>query len=324
MVEVKINFVGRGNWSEIKFEINNVIYEILYDIGFSIKKIHYETEGLPQLFTPENVINNNPLVNLKKSKNSKTVRVLIISHWDLDHYSVIQELTDEELNFFDKVYAPEAHTSKTSHDIIRWMDDILGSRLNLVKQGPRVDGGVQIINEKSFSFSSFNSLFKVGLYKTTYSQSKNNGGLIFTMHVGKTLLVFSGDHHYLSLKRCFEHEDLTSIRDVVIIVPHHGGLAGSLNDFLDLMKENKIKVTWYLSSGIDHEFLKEISYERTLTELKNHHPRKSVIEGIGDYLFRTLDIKKVTSLNVQGRNIKIEVNEKGEIKNLILPLNIFS
>lgn len=324
MVEVKINFVGRGNWSEIKFEKNNVTYEILYDIGFSIKKIQYETDGLSQLFTPENIINNSPLINFKQSKNARTVRVLIISHWDLDHYSVLQELTDGELGLFDKVYAPEAHTSKTSHEIINWMHNILGSRLKLVKQGPRVDGGVQIIKEKSLSFNSVSSPFQIGLYKTTYSQSKNNGGLIFTMHVGKTLLMFSGDHHYLSLRRCFDYEDLTSIKEVAIIVPHHGGLAGSLNDFLDLMKENKIKVTWYLSSGIDHEFLKEISYERTLVELKNHHPRKSVIEGIGNYLFRTLDIKKVTSLNVQGKNIKIEVDKKGEVKNLILPLNIFS
>lgn len=324
MLEVKINFVGRGNWSEIKFQSDGITYEILYDIGFSVKNIRYRKNGVTALFTPENVINNRPLVNYKANKSAETVRVLIISHWDLDHYSVLQDLTDRELDLFDKVYAPEAHTSKTSEEVIKWMSKLLGNRFCLIKQGLRKEGGVHILKEHSIFPHSKQNVIKVELYKTTYSQSRNNGGLILTIKIDTLLLIFSGDHHYLSLKRCLEHEDLTSIKKIATVIPHHGGLAGSLNEFLNDIRLNQIKMTWYLSAGVDHESLSEIIYENEETILKKWHPRKSVIDSIRAPVIRTLNVKSNTTLNEQGKHLSIKVNERGEIENLDLPLNILT
>lgn len=322
MLEAKINFVGRGNWSEIKFTLNQITYEILYDIGFSIKNIHYKIDRGSVLFTPDDVFANNPLVDLKTKKPSETIRILIISHWDLDHYSVLQELTNEELKSFDKVYAPEAHTSKTSELVIEWVSKTLGDKFEIIQQGTRQDGGVHILKGPWTLFDSHHSHFKADLYKTTYSKIKNNGGLLLTIRVGPTLLIFSGDHHYLSLKRCLEYEDMTQIKEIAIVIPHHGGLAGSLNDFLEVIQSNQIQLTWYLSSGLDHESLKKIMYENDSIELKNNHPRQSIIREIGNPTARTLDVKDFTVLNIQGRNLKISVSRKGELKNSDLALNI--
>lgn len=134
--------------------------------------------------------------------------------------------------------------------------------------------------------------------------------------------MFSGDHHYLSLKRCLEYIDLNSISQIALVVPHHGGLAGSLNDFLSELKISQIKSVWYLSAGIDHEHLVDISYENDMTSLKNHHPRKSVVDSINVPILRILDIKENTYLRTEGKHIDIKVNEKGEIENFKLTLNI--
>lgn len=79
---------------------------------------------------------------------------------------------------------------------------------------------------------------------------------------------------------------------------------------------------WYLSAGIDHEHLVDISYENEMTFLKNHHPRKSVVDSINVPILRTLDIKEKTYLRTEGKHIDIRVNEEGEIENFKLTLNI--
>ncbi len=269
-------------------------------------------------------MNNNSLVNFKANKSKNTVRILIISHWDLDHYSVIQSLTNEELDLFDKVLAPEAHTSKTSHLIVQWMSEVLKERFHLIKQSPRVEGGVHILKELTFFPDLRNDQIHVDLYKTSYSQSRNNGGLILTIKVANTLFIFSGDHHYLSLKRCLEYINLESIEEMAVVVPHHGGLAGSLDNFLKEIRLNQIYMNWYLSAGIDHESLCEIFYEGEKITLNKWHPRKSVLASIGFPILRTLDIKSNTILNDQGKHLSIRVNENGEIENSNLMLNILT
>lgn len=323
MIQARVNFVGRGNWSEIKFKLNGETFEILYDFGFSISNIHYSREdGSLALYTPEHIFRNDPLVNVRETKKQNSIRILIISHWDLDHYSVLQTLTNEELYSFDRVFAPYAHTSKTSEEVVGWLSDVLRDKFSRVKQGNRQEGGVHIL-EESFPYPNLETnLIELKLFKTTYSQSKNNGGLIFTIKIANTLLMFSGDHHYLSLKRCLEYIDLNSISQIALVVPHHGGLAGSLKDFLSELKISQIKSVWYLSAGIDHEHLVDISYENDMTSLKNHHPRKSVVDSINVPILRTLDIKENTYLRTEGKHIDIRVNEEGEIENFKLTLNI--
>ncbi|WP_034818317.1 hypothetical protein [Exiguobacterium alkaliphilum] len=268
------------------------------------------------------MIGNEPLVNYKANKSSETKRLLIISHWDLDHYSVIQSFADEELDLFDKVVVPEAHTSKTSVEVIKWMSKILGDKLCCIKQSPRAAGGVHIIKEPPLFPDLSSSKINVGLYKTSYSQSRNNGGLILIIKIANTLLMFSGDHHYLSLKRCLEYINLESIEEMAVVVPHHGGLAGSLDDFLNEIRLNQINTTWYLSAGVDHESLCKILYEGEEITLNKWHPRKSVMDSIRLPVLKTLDVKSNTYLSEEGRHLKIRVNQDGEIKNSKLSLNI--
>lgn len=171
MIQARVNFVGRGNWSEIKFKLNGETFEILYDFGFSISNIRYSREdGSLDLYTPDHIFRNDPLVNVRETKKQNTIRILIISHWDLDHYSILQTLTNEELYSFDRVFAPCAHTSKTSEEVVGWLSDVLGDKFSRVKQGSRQEGGVQIL-EESFSYPNLETdLIELKLFKTTYSQ----------------------------------------------------------------------------------------------------------------------------------------------------------
>lgn len=118
-ISIVVNDVGQANWNEIR--INNQV-EIVYDIGAPIKASRSKIMKL--LAYCENYSQSKPL--------------LIISHWDLDHYHCLICINDNDLSMFCGVIFPNMVKSLTSQRVAWKLIRSLGrNHVSCVNNPPR-------------------------------------------------------------------------------------------------------------------------------------------------------------------------------------------
>ena len=216
---VRVNNVGQGNWNE--YHIGNRI-PLVYDLGTNMNASNADIRALIDKIFP----------NYKASPKKP---LLVISHWDLDHYKCLLELQMTELILFEcfvvKEILPTA-TAKKAYDRI--------------KSIPRVKI-LAISSPTSHTSSEIVQLIekenKVSLYHGI-GNNRNTTGIIVNVSNKNALTILSGDCAWYQINHLLREEAITKKKRCCnIVVPHHGsGKDISFKGFV-------VPYTWTYSSA---------------------------------------------------------------------------
>lgn len=203
-ISVIIRKVGQANWNEINFDDK---VKIVYDAGAPFNASRADVAAI---------------IGNRSSLYSTTKPILILSHWDKDHYHSLIGMTDSELkNNFSAFICRDYVPNKTSRILFDRIRNAVGP-LNTfcISADPRI-----AIGGPTF-FRPFTSIAnQVVLYNSQYHKNRNISGLLLTVKSNNGSVILTGDAHYSQISR----DVLPSLNyrhSHNLVVPHHGGKAG--------------------------------------------------------------------------------------------------
>ncbi|AGX06474.1 hypothetical protein B14911_03404 [Bacillus sp. NRRL B-14911] len=233
-LKIIIRNVGQANWNEV---YSNGSCKIIYDIGCSI---YYDVNVV------KNLINNTPLNHHP---------VLIISHWDIDHYLALVKFPKLDFNKFRNIIVPYRLPNKTSEKVLKLFPQ------NKVIRIPECSK--KLIGRK-ISSKLIKSTDNLALFRGERSSDRNKSGLSLAV-IGKyQSVILPADHTYYQVFRNM-YTELPENIPLNLVTPHHGGKAGSITRALkDLMIMPGASITSTGKNNYGHPF------EETKSQLDNH------------------------------------------------------
>ncbi len=203
-VTVTIRNVGQGSWNEISC---NDEVKIVYDAGAPMHASMSEVRGI--------IGNRNVLYSNKP--------ILILSHWDKDHYHSLLGMSDTELqDNFSAFICRDRIPNITSRILFGRLRNAVGASntytINADMRSAR--GGPTFLR----NITPINGQFV--LYNSQYHKDRNISGLLLTVKSANNSIVLPGDAHYEQISRDilphlnYEHKHY-------LVVPLHGGKAGA-------------------------------------------------------------------------------------------------
>lgn len=204
-IAVNARNVGQGNWNEVLFDDN---IKISFDCGAPLHASKSEVR----------TILGNRLTIYPGTKP-----LLILSHWDKDHYHCLVGMTDEELkNSFSAVICLDRIPNLTSRILFGRLQQTLGyANTYTLSAYPREDGDRQC---NIFPITPIDS--QVVIYNAQHHKNRNLSGLSLVIRTASGSCILPGDLHYQQVSRgLLPH--LNYVHTHHLIVPHHGGKAGS-------------------------------------------------------------------------------------------------
>lgn len=207
-IDITVYNVGQGNWNEINF--NNEAL-IVYDFGSS------STQVLNELIrtTVQPEVQRMRIDTILGDGTLK--KVLIISHWDTDHYIGLKSLSDIQLKSFDFCIVPNRIENETTRNVVnRLLENTLVIPMEM---NSRIAGG----GSSRLTVEYDSSLLK--LYKGTKCSDRNKRGILLSIHNNNKDYIFPGDHFYNQIDSYIN--SLCKGNEYNLVIPHHGGNAGS-------------------------------------------------------------------------------------------------
>jgi len=202
---VTVRNVGQGNWNEINFDNKT---QIVYDAG------------APMIASRANIaaIIGNRCVLYSNSKP-----ILILSHWDKDHYHSLIGMTDVELqNNFSALVCRDHVPNLTSRILFGRLRDAIGpANIFTISADQRVTRGGPTYFRPLTPLKN-----QIVIYNSQYHKNRNISGLALTIKTKSGSAVLTGDAHYEQISRdILPH--LNYKHNHNLVVPHHGGKAGA-------------------------------------------------------------------------------------------------
>lgn len=246
-LKFRVNDVSQANWNEV-VDGKQVLY--VFDIG---APIHAKKTQI------QNYLNN------YACRYAKDKPVLILSHWDVDHYHCLLQLNEVEIkNNFSKFICPDKMKTCTSQRVYMKMEKALGrNEVHCLSLPGR---------SSDYPYPMMHQLYMcngVGLFVGERSLNPNYCGIILYVEGNKGNVIFSGD----SLP--VQASDVLAIstngqefeKEHYLVVPHHGG------DF----KGKKVYKTYHIP-----QFLRPIEAIISVDEGNNTygHPTREMIEHL--------------------------------------------
>ncbi|MBS1634623.1 MAG: hypothetical protein JST26_01790 [Bacteroidetes bacterium] len=204
-VSVTIRNVGQGNWNEINF---NDKVKFVYDAGAPMNASRADVATI--------IGNRNTLYPTSKP-------VLILSHWDKDHYHSLIGMTDTELqNNFSAFVCRDRVPNLTSRIIFGRLRNAVGSANTYT-----ISANTRLIRGGPTFFSPLTPICnQVVLYNSQQHKNRNISGLALTVKTKSGSIILPGDAHYDQISRdILPHLNYKHKHNLV--VPHHGGKAGT-------------------------------------------------------------------------------------------------
>lgn len=198
---VIVKNVGHGNWNQIICKNGR---GIMFDFGCSV--IYSNSER-------RNLLHNNPLNKFTD---------LIISHWDIDHYNLINSANATELSYIKNVYAPIASVNLMCQKAIKKL-----SAANITYLPPIA----QRLQKRVISLHEYSSGNNWSLFCGEQSKNKNLSGLALAVYNNQDCVYFCADHSFKQTLDDMYNILTNKTSDLThhFIVPHHGGKAGTYN-----------------------------------------------------------------------------------------------
>ncbi|WP_411973691.1 hypothetical protein ACLCDV_11020 [Sphingobacterium sp. Lzh-3] len=192
--------VGHANWNEVEFEHR---VKIVYDIG---SHLHSTKQEIDNLFADKYI------------EYKKNLPMLIISHWDKDHYHALLGLESETIQqCFSTFIFPEHTPNATSKRIVdRIRNSLPKNSIHYIKNLKKAGRKVESICEPNCN---------IQIYRTRENYSRNKSGILLCVKSSFASVIFSGDADYSTCNLILQ--ELKYYHTNHLVVPHHGGKAGA-------------------------------------------------------------------------------------------------
>lgn len=203
-LSVTIRNVGQGNWNEINF---NDEKKIVYDAGAPMNASRNDVIKI--------IGDRNTIYNISKP-------ILILSHWDKDHYHGLLGMDDSELeNNFSAFLCRDRVPNLTSRKLFARLAKALGN--NNIYSIPADDrstrGGPTFLR----NLNSIDN--QIVVYNSQHHKDRNISGIVLSIKTNKRSIILPGDAHYEQISRDILGS-LNYKHHHSLVVPHHGGKAG--------------------------------------------------------------------------------------------------
>ncbi|MDK9556072.1 hypothetical protein QQF73_00445 [Marinobacter sp. M216] len=196
---------GQGNWNEVRSPKSVLIY----DIGASMRYSRPEVEQLVR--------------NRALAKDPRKITAFI-SHWDVDHYQALLAMSKADLSKLGSVKAPSQLPNTTTFR--RLTNDLAAAGVplySLPPASPPSSAGQRIVLCHDSNLSSS----QIQLFRASPGRSRNQTGIVLAVLGPKRTAILTGDHHYSKILAALP--SYLPKNPVVMVAPHHGGQAGTLD-----------------------------------------------------------------------------------------------
>jgi len=211
-IEVNVYNVGQGNWNEICF---NESFLITYDLG-ATSSSDFLNAYRRVIRTQTRRLKINTLLN----RDFDFKKILIISHWDIDHYTGIFDIDDDIVESYDFCLVPnkiENQTTRRALDKLQRNTDVYPIEMSNKGTGRGATSILRAIYDTNI----------LKIYKGTKCSDRNKRGLSISLHAKNKDFIFPADHHYNQIND-YIIPNCTN-NNLSIVTPHHGGHAGNYN-----------------------------------------------------------------------------------------------
>ena len=196
---------GQGNWNEVR----STKRVLIYDIGASIRHSRPEVEQLVR--------------NRDLAMDPRDITTFI-SHWDVDHYQAILAMSMADLSKLGSITAPSQLPNTTTFRRLTNSLSTAGVPLySLPPASPPPSDGQRIVlchdNNRSSS--------QVQLFRASPGRSRNQTGIVLAVIGPERTAILTGDHHYSKILQALPA--YLPNKPVIMVAPHHGGRAGTLD-----------------------------------------------------------------------------------------------
>lgn len=233
--------VGQGNLNILETHHIN----IFYDLGYSINATKTEVDTF---------YNNNIKLFQKKF-------IIIISHWDLDHYQLLLKLADsKEIQNLTTLIVSSVMPNRTVVNLIATLES---KNVEIIKvpcaPKTKVPRGLNFYTKYNISRPPFKSniltqepllypVYDIEIFRGAERVDRNRYSLVVIIHFCNNKIILTGDSNYKDVNySIFNKLDICKDDTIHYVVPHHGGSAGNVT-FENLLFD-KTKSDFIISVG---------------------------------------------------------------------------
>lgn len=207
-IEIVVKNIGQGSWSEIKIDGK---HQLIFDAG-----THYSTKT-DQVIA---MYGDSDLVYQDDKPG------LIISHWDVDHYHFLKAMHDSTIRAFKFILCRDFVPSLMSRVVFSRI-----SRLNPNCIALPADSRKTSIRETPLFDCYDNQRFTI--FNSGESRNRNKDGFSLLIRNSIASVLLAGDQHYRQFDLFVVPKYLNYKHVHYMVVPHHGGNAGTFTYSLD-------------------------------------------------------------------------------------------
>lgn len=243
---------GQGNWNEIHSESEVLIY----DMGASSRYTG------PQIKC---------LVNNRFSEFKEKSVGVVISHWDMDHFQSLLHLESNHLSNISYICGPS--NIPASNVYMSTIEHLTSNRVNFQLIAP-----TYARSGRSIALNQLSSSRTVDVYRSVSGSSRNQTGIVLAIKGEGKVALLTGDHHYEKIYDAIKTKYTN--RDIILVAPHHGGRAGSLDITCWEAEFNSVECP--ISVG-DNSYNHPSQNIKNLESLQKSVPRRT--DNFGDVVF---------------------------------------
>ena len=212
-LKLRVNDVGQGNCNEI---LSGNAVRVVYDIGATMSMRKEQLEKIK---------------DARIGVYRKSHPLLVISHWDVDHFVQLKVMSEQEMQCFSGLVCSPLMPSVTSQKMYRRLETALGrERIESLEIAPAVNHNTEMdLFDRKGTFAFY--------YGKKASTSNHNYGCITVFVHGDTHNVFlAGDCNYTQVTDVLSQESPFVTTDVnhILLVPHHGAKFSQKFNVLDI------------------------------------------------------------------------------------------
>lgn len=204
-LELVVIDCGQGNWNEVRSPQDVLIY----DVGASSQHSRPEVEQL---------------VRTRDLANDPRQVKAVISHWDVDHYQALLAMSNADIDKLDSVTAPSQLPNTSTFKRVAQRLSHAGVPLRSLPPATRPPkAGRRIV----LCRDSASSTSQIRLFRAVPGRSRNQTGIVLAVLGPSRTALLTGDHHYSKLLEALPAH--LPANPIVMVAPHHGGSAGTLD-----------------------------------------------------------------------------------------------
>lgn len=202
-IKVNIRNIGQGSWNEI---ITNSQIKLVFDIGTL-----WTTSDATLL----------SMLGTRDLDYQNDKPIVILSHWDVDHYHFLLALSDAAIKSFTYFICRDNLPTKTASEVFDRIMRLNPTSIITIPSEIPTSGRYS----KKLVGYSLESSRRLRLFNGSVHTNRNKNGMGMLIRTPSKSIIFSADLDYEQVSKYILPE-LNYKHEHHLIVPHHGGNAG--------------------------------------------------------------------------------------------------